>query len=280
MKQTILVADSGGTRTDWCFIDQSSKRHYFNTASFHPSQWNEIFFNEFKDFWKDRPDMLKAKVYFYGAGCLNEFNKERIAGYFSKWNFVDVTILSDMEAACHAVLGNKKGSVGILGTGSVYCTYDGNKISTIQGGLGYILGDEGSGYYYGKMLLSDYLNGSFSQKTRIILRERLGDRSEILKNVYGEKGKDYISSLSKITSDLKAENSDILLLHFQNINLFLKRYLLGNNIYGRNVSFSGSYAEFNKELLAEILQQHNYTLKNVTQYPINTLTDYIENMTL
>lgn len=280
MKMAILIADSGGTHTDWCFINQNGERYYFNTVSFHPSQWNEIFLNEFKDFWKDKPDMLKAKVYFYGAGCMSESNKKRIAEYFSEWNFIDVTILSDIEAACHAVLGDKKGSVAILGTGSVYCTYDGNRISTIQGGLGYILGDEGSGYHFGKMLLSDYMNGAFSQETRTILRERLGDRSEILKKVYGEQGKDYISSLSKITSDLKVVNSDILLLHFQNINLFVKKYLLGNNLYGRNISFVGSYAYFNKDLLTEILQQHNYKLKNVTQYPINSLTDYIEKMTL
>lgn len=280
MKKSILIADSGGTRTDWCFIDQNRERHYFTTASFHPSKWNEEFFHEFNAFWSDKPHMREAKVFFYGAGCLGDFNKKRIAEYFSKWNFEDVTILSDMEAACHAVLGNKKGSVAILGTGSVYCTYDGSQISTIQGGLGYVLGDEGSGYHFGKMLLSEYLNGSFNHETRTILAERLGERSEILKNVYSERGRDYISSLSKITSDLKMINSDILRLHFQNIHLFVKRYLLGNNLYGRSISFAGSYAYFNKDLIAEILQQNNYKLRNVTQYPINSLTDYIENRTL
>lgn len=280
MKKAILIADSGGTQTDWCFIDEDRKRYSFTTESFHPVKWNEDFFQKFKEFWKDRPEMLQAKVHFYGAGCLHEFNKKRLTEYFLKWNFEDVTVLSDIHAACHALLGNEKGNVAILGTGSVFCSYDGHEVMNLQGGLGYLIGDEGSGFYFGKMLLSDYLNGSFDADTTKSLFELLGDRTEVLKKVYGENGKDYISSMSVLTNALKQTSNQVLEIHKKNINFFIEKYIFKKSEISSTISFVGSYAFFNRDILFEILQNHNYSLKNTLQYPIDSLTDYIEKMTL
>ena len=65
-----------------------------------------------------------------------------------QWGFQHVRVYSDLLGACHSVLGKNQGTVAILGTGSVVCHFNGNEITEIQGGLGYLLGDEGSGYFF------------------------------------------------------------------------------------------------------------------------------------
>lgn len=279
MKQSILIADSGGTRTDWCFIDQDKKRHFFTTSSFHPVKWNDAFFKEFYAFWEDKPEMREAKVHFYGAGCMDESNKVRLADYFNKWQFGNVTILSDVEAACHATIGNEKGNIAILGTGSIFCTYDGEKIHSLYGGLGYLIGDEGSGYYFGKMFLSEFLNGSFDANTTQLISEKLGDRAEVLKNVYGENSKDYISSMSFVASELKSITAQVRRIHEENITVFVEKFVKKNVNPGSTISFVGSYAFYNQDILSEILKKYNYSLKETLQFPIDSLTDYIEKKT-
>ncbi len=55
----------------------------------------------------------------------------------------------------------KKGIVAILGTGSNSGYYNGKKIIRNSPGLGYVLGDEGSGAYLGKKVLQYYLYKTF-----------------------------------------------------------------------------------------------------------------------
>lgn len=279
MKKSILVADSGGTQTDWCFVDSLGKRHSFTTSSFHPSHWNESFFEEFLAFWQDKADMKKASLHFYGAGCLSESNQQRMKDYFLRWGFQDVHVSSDILAACHAALGDEKGNVAILGTGSVYCTYDGKAIQSLHGGLGYLLGDEGSGYYFGKMLISELLNNQLDEQLTKVLHQQLGSRGEILNKVYGTEGKAFIGSVSQLTDDLRAVYPEISDIHKSNINTFVQKTVFPNCDLDESVSFIGGYAFCNQGVLMEILQKNNIMFKKMLQNPINSLTDYIQKKT-
>ncbi len=279
MKKALLVADSGGTQTDWCYVDSLGDRHFFTTSSFHPSNWNEDFFKEFAAFWDLKPEMKKAEVHFYGAGCLQETNKKRIGTYFSEWGFTNYHIFSDVEGACRALLGNEAGVVAILGTGSVACEFDGEKITSIHGGLGYLLGDEGSGYYFGKMLLSSLLNNQFDAELSVKLYGLLGDKGEILKQVYGNEGKKYISSIPKLTNSLKQGNEVLQNLHKNNFELFLNNCFSDVCVDGVSLGVVGSYGYHNVVELTETLHKNNKELKIVLQYPINSLTDYTQKQT-
>ncbi len=272
MTESILIADSGGTQTDWCFVHTNGKREYFTTKSFHPTNWNDNFFNEFLSFWQTKEEFKKSVVYFYGAGCLNLSNKTIIEVYFKNWGFQNVTIFSDVEAACHALLGDKKGTVAILGTGSVVCHYDGQNEFLINGGLGYILGDEGSGYYFGKLLLNSLLNHEFDAKLSNDLHSLLGDKTEVLRKVYSSEGKNFISSLALLTKSYNTPFSVIENVHFLNFQHFISKYLDNQNI---NISIVGSYAFHNKLILKKCLEKNDFNLINCVQYPIKSLTDYI-----
>lgn len=273
MNNTILVADSGGTQTDWCFVDKNLEKHFFTTKSFHPSNWGESFFEEFLVFWNSREELKTSRIHFYGAGCLNEDNKSIISDYFLKWGFVNVQVFSDVLGACHSTLGDKEGVVAILGTGSVACHFDGCQITKISGGLGYLLGDEGSGYYFGKTLLSRYLNSDFSDSLMISLLAILGDRSEVLSQVYGVNGKLYLSSIPLIVSDLSSVHLEMKELHEDNIQLFISKTFIDDEV--KKISIIGSYGFYNQNILSEILTKNNIKLIKLVQYPIASLADYV-----
>ena len=61
--------------------------------------------------------------------------------------------------------------VGILGTGSNLCYYDGNVIAGQRTSTGFILGDEGSGNHIGRRLLKDYLEERMPQQLRTMFYE-------------------------------------------------------------------------------------------------------------
>ena len=52
MKKSYLIADSGGTKTDWCFVDVLGNKNYFTTASYHPNLMSEEWIETNKSFWK------------------------------------------------------------------------------------------------------------------------------------------------------------------------------------------------------------------------------------
>jgi hypothetical protein len=65
-----------------------------------------------------------------------------------------VLVLSDVELAWRAALGGKAGIVVVAGTGSIAYGRAPNGRSARSGGLGPLLGDEGSGFWIGKRWLA------------------------------------------------------------------------------------------------------------------------------
>ena len=154
----LLIADSGGTKTDWCLII-NNKYYFFITESYHPTSLDKTSKVELLEFWKHLTQKTKISCHFFGSGCSSEENQVKIKDHFSqKSSFQLFVVSSDLVAAGIALLGNEEGYVGILGTGSVLTYYKNKQITEIIGGFGYLLGDEGSGYYFGKLALQKYLN--------------------------------------------------------------------------------------------------------------------------
>jgi len=97
-------------------------------------------------------------IRYYGAGCFDIHNAKKIKDILSSlFPNTNITVLSDLYAACHALCKNKRGMVGILGTGAASCFYDGENITKKAPSLGWLLGDEGSGVYLGKLFVKEYL---------------------------------------------------------------------------------------------------------------------------
>jgi len=183
-----LICDSGATKAEWCLINKGKRKTIF-THGISPYFLNR---DQIKDLLQKelRSKLKKIKVdeiFYYGTGCANPDNakmiKKAIRLVFTEAKKVEVT--HDLMAAARSVCGKQKGMVANLGTGSFCCYYDGKKIVTQVPGIGYILGDEGSGAYLGKKVIQYYLYETFDDDLRARFNAKYTtNRSEILDNVY------------------------------------------------------------------------------------------------
>ncbi|MEO6452589.1 MAG: N-acetylglucosamine kinase [Ginsengibacter sp.] len=182
-----LIADSGSTKTGWCLINGYRKK-IFSTQGMSPyflnsEQIQHILIKELK------PHVRKItvdEIFYYGTGCSNPQNaklvKKAIKNVFPDAN---IQVDHDLMAAAKALCGNTKGIACILGTGSNSCYYNGKKITKNSPGLGYILGDEGSGAYLGKKVIQHYLYDIFDDDLRSRFDAKfVTNNMEILNSVY------------------------------------------------------------------------------------------------
>src|SRR5437763_8421671 len=126
------------------------------------------------------------EIFYYGTGLRNPNNIKFIKkGLKRVFPSAKIEAEIDLLAAARAVCGHEKGIACILGTGSNSCYYNGKKIVKNSPGLGYILGDEGSGAYLGKKVIQYYLYDTFDEDLRSRFDAKfITSSSEILNAVY------------------------------------------------------------------------------------------------
>jgi len=158
-----LIADSGSTKAEWCLVDGKKKKTIY-TQGISPyflsaEQIQNILQYELL------PKMNKAvpvEIHYYGTGCSNPANIKTVKLAISKvFPKAKISVDHDLMGAAKALCGDEKGVACILGTGSNSCYYNGKKIIKNSPGLGYVLGDEGSGAYLGKKVVQYYLYNTF-----------------------------------------------------------------------------------------------------------------------
>lgn len=199
----ILVADSGSTKTTWAVVETGNKTvtEGLNPLFVTDEQVHTVCQTVRKQlFASDIP----TKIYFYGAGCGNILQQSRMQKLLEKeFSATQVAVETDMLGACRAVSDNKATLVGILGTGSNVCYYDGEKIAAKSVSLGYILGDEGSANYMGRMLLTDYLTGKMPEDIATLFREAYPySYEEWIDRIYNKPNANrFLASLARFATD-------------------------------------------------------------------------------
>lgn len=160
---TKLIVDSGSTKAAWCLLEGDRKKK-LSTQGLSPYFLNEeqikdIVTTEIKRKLKQvEPD----EIYFYGTGCSNPGNVKIVRNALKKvFPKAAINIDHDLMGAAKALCGNEKGVACILGTGSNSCYYNGKTIVKNSPGLGFILGDEGSGAYLGKKVVQYFLYNTY-----------------------------------------------------------------------------------------------------------------------
>ncbi len=156
----ILIADSGSTKTTWMEVESGNKmvteglNPHFTTDDQFLAVCRQV--NLHYQF-----STIDFQLFFYGSGCGSENQSARVETLLSKaFGTSHVHVETDMLGACRAVCGGRPGVVGILGTGSNACYYNGRQIVYQAVSTGYILGDPGSANHVGRLLLNDYLTGT------------------------------------------------------------------------------------------------------------------------
>ena len=125
---SILIADSGSTKCEWCLLQQGKKK-IIETQGASPYFLNEPQLVELMQqellpgLKKDRP----SAIFFYGTGCAAAANRALVKRALKKvFPEATIEVENDLTGAARALCGKDKGIVAILGTGSNSGYYDGN----------------------------------------------------------------------------------------------------------------------------------------------------------
>lgn len=271
----ILIADSGSTKTDWIIIGESQEVS-FKSAGYNPQVVNQEFVKS--DLSSSFPALFNRdeihKIYFYGAGCSSESSKIKmkriLASFFTKG---EIEVQSDLLAACRSLLGDGKGIVGILGTGSNACYYNGESIVQKSTNLGYLMGDEGSGNEISrriiKLCLYNKLDKAISSK---IIPNDISE-NEFVSSIYSQdRVNQYLASFMpkiypfKDNSMIKSEIENSFRAYFEN---HISIYTETSDIY-----LTGSISALFRAELEDISMSFNKNLKKVIKSPIEGLKEY------
>ena len=187
----IIIAESGGTKTEWRSVSGEGTVRSVQTAGMNPSCGDP---SHFHSLVREAIPVLNPEgkhvdtIYFYGAGLVSEEASMPVREALEMWcPFADLHFFSDLMAAARALFGDGDGIVAIMGTGSNSCLYENGRIvSNIRPG-GFILGDEGSGAALGKALLADVVKGMLPEDVEAEFIRLYGlDYPTIVRKVYRE----------------------------------------------------------------------------------------------
>jgi len=273
-----LIADSGSTKCEWCLIKEGKKKRFF-TQGISPyfldaAQIESVLRNELL------PSLKKAEVeevYYYGTGLANINNVKLIKKIYKKvFPAAGIHAETDLLAAARALCGNSKGIACILGTGSNSCYYNGKKIIKNSPGLGYVLGDEGSGAYLGKKVVQYFLYNTFDDdlKARFIAKFQTTG-NEILDHVYRQpKPNRYLASFAIFLAENRGHYMVENIIEDSLNDFFFNHLYKYRESWTLPISFAGSIAYGFKDVLQELCNTYELELGNVLKTPMDGLIKF------
>jgi len=274
-----LIAESGGTKTQWCAVSGSEQTEIISTIGLNPNFVSEetirdVLSSEVMPAIKNPPI---GEVWFYGAGCAGKAMENKVSSAIeSVLPSADIHVFSDLTGAARGLLGSEKGYICMIGTGSNSGYYDGRKITANIPPLGFILGDEGSGAALGKRMLADFLRGIMPQSLSDEFRDIYGaEKDDIVSNVYrGVFPSRYIGGFVQFLKKHISEPYCSILLK-KSFGEFVERNLRLYNISGKTgIAVTGSVAWHFREILEEVLLQNGFTISMISQGPIEGIIRY------
>jgi len=275
----LLVVESGSTKSDWVLVENKKISNRYKTMGFNPFFHKE---DTIINAIKENHDLIKiasnvSVLYFYGAGCSSEEMNNIIKNALSK-AFVNATIEVDHDLlACALSTYQEEPSIScILGTGSNSCYFDGNNLKEEVPALGYVLGDEGSGSYYGKKLLTDYLYRKLPEEIELDLKNSENiNKSKIFENIYMKPNANvYLASFMPFISKHK-EHIYVKEMVTKGMKHFMKNHVCCYEDYKDvKTHFIGSLSEIFKNELFTAADQLGVNVGSIIQKPIDSLVKY------
>ena len=273
-----LICDSGSTKAEWCLLNGKSKKivttqglsPYFLTTQ----QIQQIIAKELMPKIKN---IIIDEVFFYGTGCSNPENvksvKKAISLVFSK---AKVTVDHDLMGAAKALCGRNKGIACILGTGSNSCFYNGKKIVKNSPGLGYVLGDEGSGAYLGKKVIQYFLYKTFDEDLMDRFNAKYATNSvDILNHVYKQPLPNrYLASFVPFLIENRGHYMIENIIGDAFSDFFFNHVYKYRESWQMPINFVGSVAFGFKDVLKEMCNAYELQLGIVIKKPMDGLIKY------
>lgn len=276
----ILLAESGSTKTDWVLLgDDKNVLGEFKTIGLNPFFLQD---DTIELELRSNAEMMKfaldvSSLHFFGSGCSSADRCARVhKGLTTVFPSAKIFVSHDMLAAAYATCGREAGIVGILGTGSNSCLFDGNETSEKLPALGYILGDEGSGTYFGKQILKDFCYGKLPETMQHHLQDEFQlNKDFILEKVYRHGHANvYIASFAEVLKHFDEENYVRELLQ-RGFGEFIELHILCyEQCRDLPVHFIGSIAWNFRDILIDSLKSYNLKPGKILSKPSDALLEY------
>jgi len=277
----ILVADSGSSKTDWLLKISADEVKQFRTAGLNPYFLTE---KEIAKILQEQAAEMVAyaadidEIYFFGAGCSSPDRHEIVSNAISQ-SFPKsyISVDSDLLGSAYATCGYEKGFCCVLGTGSNISFFDGEEIHAGRHGLGFVLGDEGSGTWFGKALITDFLYGNMPADIHAKFDTEFHlDKEIVIKNVYQTSNPNsYLASFSKFLSKIRDSVYAQTLLHaglLEFVNTNIKSY---PNHHRYKCHFVGSIAYIFTDELKAVCDENGIHIGKIIRQPIHDLMEFI-----
>lgn len=275
----ILVVDSGSYKSDWMFHSEG-KDLQLRAKGINP------FFTSEKDAIKIVQQIHEIKpfvnqiseIYFFGSGCTSPDRREIISNALS-YVFPNafVSVDTDIIGSAYATCGNSGGFIATMGTGSNISFFDGESIQPGKQGLGYVLGDIGSGAWFGINLVTSFLYGTLPHELHLDFEKRFAlNKEKVMENVYQKPNPNvYLASFAPFLSEHRNHPIVSALIdkgfeEFVQSNIYL--YPDHSKI---NCHFVGSIAFHFKEELIKVCERHHIKTGKIIKQPIQDLYQYV-----
>ncbi|MFI5161516.1 MAG: N-acetylglucosamine kinase [Sphingobacteriales bacterium] len=277
----ILVADSGSSKTDWLLAVPGQEPLQFRTDGLNPyfrteKEMVKILQDQGKDLTSRAVDI--NEIYFFGAGCSSPDRHEIVSNALSQlFPKAYISVDSDLLGSAYATCGHEKGLCCVLGTGSNISFFDGEEVHSGQHGLGYVLGDEGSGSWFGKALITDFLYGNMPDDIHALFNADYQlDKEAVIVNVYQKpNGNFYLASFAKFINKIRDSQYGQALLargFLEFIETNVKSY---PQYHKYKCNFVGSIAYVFSDELKRLCESNEIKVGNIIRQPIYDLLQFI-----
>ncbi len=278
MAVVTLIADSGATKTAWCVLKKGKKKSivtqgispYFLTTE-------QIAALLKKELWPSVRSMGVTDIFYYGTGCANAENARSVKkALLQVFPEVKIQVTHDLMGAARALCGTGKGVACILGTGSNSCYYDGKKIVRNSPGLGYVLGDEGSGAYLGKKVIQYYLYDTFDEDLRARFDASFTTTTtEILENVYKKPMPNrYLAGYTRFLAENRGHYMIENILEDGLNDFFFQHLCKYREIWKYPIHFTGGVAFGFRDIIQQLCHSYEFELGQILQHPMQGLIRY------
>lgn len=271
---SVLIADSGSTKTDWAFMGMRMQTQGINP--FHQDE------DTIRGILKDEllPQLTSdirhlTSILFYGSGVRPELEEKmrRLLGEaFPQAEHIEAH--GDLLGAARALCNNEEGIACILGTGANSCLYDGERIVKNTPPMGYILGDEGSGAVLGARFLNALYKNRLSNEVKVAFETYMEmSMAQVIDRVYRQPmANRWLASLSTFIHQ-QIGNPQIEQLVIDNFRDFIQRNITPYQRKDLPINAVGSIAFYYKEQLEKAVKEEGYTLGKIVRSPLDALVE-------
>ncbi len=274
----ILIADSGSTKCEWCLLSNKKKKKII-TAGISPYflKSEEIVALLQTELLPHINQNNINHIFYYGTGLKDNSNKRFIQSALKKIFYeADIEVQTDLLGAARALCKSEKGITSILGTGCNSCYYNGSKVVKNSPGLGYVLGDEGSGAYLGKKVIQNYLYNTFDKELMLAFDKKYNTNADsILNSVYKQPQPNrYLASFAIFLAENRGHYMIENIIENGLNDFFFTHLSKYNESWLYPVHFTGSVAFGFKTVIENLCSSYGMKLGLILKQPINGLVKY------